>query len=133
MQSCLTDLHANPSSLHREGQRARAAIERARARVAALVHAHPDEVVFTSGGTEGDHLAILGAAWARPAGGARVAVSAVEHHAVHGAGEVLAGQGWAVDHLPVDRDGRVGPDAFAPAAGTVLVSLMLANNETGVL
>ena len=133
MQPCLADLYANPSSLHREGQRARAAVERARDQVAALVNAHPDEVVFTSGGTEGDHLAILGAAWARRAEGARIAISAVEHHAVHGAGEVLADQGWAVDHIPVGADGRLEPGSFAPAQGTVLVSLMLANNETGVL
>jgi len=133
MQPCLADLYANPSSLHREGQRARAAVERAREQVAALVHAHPDEVVFTSGGTEGDHLAILGAAWARRAAGTRIAISAVEHHAVHGACEVLADQGWSVDHLPVGSDGRVEAGAFAPADGTVLVSLMFANNETGVL
>jgi cysteine desulfurase len=133
MRPCLGDLYANPSSLHGEGQRARAAVERAREQVAALVHARPDEVVFTSGGTEGDHLALLGAAWARRGDGTRVAISAVEHHAVHGAAEVLAEQGWMVDHLPVDRDGRVEPARFRPAPGTVLVSLMLANNETGVL
>ena len=133
MQPALADLYGNPSSLHREGQRARAAIERAREQVAALVHARPDEVVFTSGGTEGDHLAILGAAWARRGGPGRIAVSAVEHHAVHGAAEVLTDQGWAVDHLPVGAGGFVDPGAFAPAPGTVLVSLMLANNETGVL
>lgn len=133
MQPCLADLFGNPSSLHREGQRARAAIERAREQVAALVHARPDEVVFTSGGTEGDHLAILGAAWARGPTPGRIAISAIEHHAVHGAAEVLSDQGWAVDHLPVGPGGYLAPDAFAPAAGTVLVSLMLANNETGVL
>jgi cysteine desulfurase len=129
----LGDLYANPSSMHREGQRARAAIERAREQVAALVNAHPDEVVFTSGGTEGDHLAILGAAWVRAKQGTRIAISAVEHHAVHGAAEVLAEQGWTVDHLPVGPDGRVDPLSCAIRPGTVLVSLMLANNETGVL
>src|SRR5258705_4685485 len=87
----LESLYANPSSMHREGQRARAAIERARAQVAALVHAEPDEVVFTSGGTEADHLAVLGSAWAQPQR-RRYLLSAVEHHAVHGAAEVLAGQ-----------------------------------------
>ena len=133
MRPCLADLYANPSSLHREGQRARAAVERAREQVAALVHAHPDEVVFTSGGTEGDHLAILGAAWARRERGARIAISTIEHHAVHGAAEVLADQGWVVDDLPVTPSGRVDPAAFAPVHGTVVVSLMLANNETGVL
>ncbi|TMQ68967.1 MAG: cysteine desulfurase [Candidatus Eisenbacteria bacterium] len=133
MAAGLNDLYANPSSMHREGQRARAAIERAREQVAALVHAHADEVVFTSGGTEGDHLAILGAAWARAQQGRRVALSAIEHHAVHGAGAVLADQGWTVDHLACAPDGRVDPATAAIAPGTALVSLMLANNETGVL
>jgi cysteine desulfurase len=133
MRAALADLHANPSSMHREGQRARAALERAREQVAALVNARPDEVVFTSGGTEGDHLAILGAAWARAKHGTRIAISAVEHHAVHGAADVLADQGWTVDHLPVTAGGLVDPKAMALEPGTVLVSLMLANNETGVL
>lgn len=132
MQPCLADLYANPSSLHREGQRARAAVERAREQVAALVHARPDEVVFTSGGTEGDHLAILGAAWARGCAG-RIAISSVEHHAVHGAADVLAEQGWAVDHLRVAPDGAIDPACFLLAPETALISLMLANNETGVL
>src|SRR6185436_11974545 len=96
-------------------------------------HARPDEVVFTSGGTEGDHLAMLGAAWARRADGQRIVISTVEHHAVHGAAEVLADQGWAVDHLPVVDAGFVNPADFMPTPGTVLVSIMLANNETGVL
>jgi cysteine desulfurase len=129
----LGDHYANPSSAHREGQRARATVERAREQVAALVHAHPDEVVFTSGGTEGDHLAILGAAWARARHGTRIAVSAIEHHAVHGAAEVLADQGWAVDHLAVGADGRLDPETVELRPDTVLVSLMLANNETGVI
>ena len=76
----LSDLSANPSSLHRAGQRARAAVERAREQVARLVHAHADEVVFTSGGTEADHLAILGAAWARTRECSRVAISAGGDH-----------------------------------------------------
>jgi cysteine desulfurase len=133
MAPSLADLYANPSSMHREGQRARAAIERARDQVASLVHAHPDEVVFTSGGTEGDHLAILGAAWARARQGTRIAISAVEHHAVHGATEVLADQGWAIDHLAVGADGCVDPESVELRSDTVLVSLMLANNETGVI
>ncbi len=133
MRACLGDLHANPSSLHREGQRARAALERAREQVAALVNARPDEVVFVSGGTEGDHLGLLGAAWARAAEGRRVAVSAIEHHAVHGAAEVLGEQGFEVDRLPAGSDGRVDPRAVTPRPGTTVVALMLANNETGVL
>jgi cysteine desulfurase len=134
MRACLEDLHANASSMHREGQRARAAVERARDQVAALVSARPDEVIFVSGGTEGDHLALVGGAWARQARGRRVAISAVEHHAVHGAAEVLAEQGFAVDHLAVDGNGMVAISALDELTpDTSLVSLMLANNETGVL
>ncbi len=134
MRPCFDDLYANPSSLHREGQRARAAIERARGLVAALVNASSDEVVFTSGGTEADHLGLIGAAWAHESHGRRVAVSAIEHHAVHGAGEVLNDQGFSIDHLPVGADGRVDVDSIdrLPKGVTVL-AVMLANNETGVL
>ncbi len=134
VEAALRDLSANPSSAHREGQRGRAAIEQARARVAGLVHARADEVVFLSGGTEGDHAGLIGAAWALEKHGRRVAVSAVEHHAVHGAAEVLERMGFTIDHLSVDREGRVDPAAVdrLPEGVTVL-SVMLANNETGVL
>jgi cysteine desulfurase len=134
VRDALAGLPANPSSGHRDGQRARAAVERAREQLAALVHAEPGEVVFTSGGTEGDHLALVGAAWAQEARGRAVAVSAIEHHAVHGAAAVLARGGFAVAHLPADADGRVPPgsvDALPP--GTTVLAVMLANNETGVL
>ncbi|TMQ72303.1 MAG: cysteine desulfurase [Candidatus Eisenbacteria bacterium] len=130
----LSDLHGNASSLHREGQRARAAVERAREQVAALVRARPSEVVFVSGGTEGDHLALVGGAWAMRDRGRAVAISAVEHHAVHGAAEVLHEQGFRVEHLPVDRRGvldAAGLDRLPQ--DTVLLALMLANNETGAL
>lgn len=134
MARALRELHANPSSMHREGQRARAALERARAQVAALVAADPAEVVFVSGGTEGDHAGLIGAAWAAEARGRRVAISSVEHHAVHGAAEVLGRMGFAVEHLPVDAAGRVAPEAIdALPADTTAVSVMLANNETGVI
>ena len=134
MLACLTDLHANPSSAHREGQRARAAIERAREQVAALVHALPDEVVFLSGGTEGDHEALIGAAWAVEARGRRVAISAIEHHAVHGAAEVLERTGFSIEHLAATAEGFVDPRAvdLLPRDVTV-IALMLANNETGVI
>jgi cysteine desulfurase len=134
MRACLADLSANPSSLHREGQRARAAVERAREQVAALVRARPDELVFTSGGTEGDHAGLIGAAWALEPQGRRVAISAIEHHAVHGAAEVLERGGFAVTHLPVDREGRTDPMSLEQSGpGTTVVAVMLANNETGVL
>ncbi len=134
MHEALDGLHGNPSSAHRAGQQAREAIECARDQVAALVHADPRAVVFTSGGTEGDHLAVVGGAWAMEPAGRRIAISAVEHHAVHGAAAVLERGGWAVEHLHVDAAGRVDPasiDALPP--DTTLVSVMLANNETGVI
>ena len=134
MRECLAGVSANPSSLHREGQRARAAVERAREQVAALLHARPDEVVFTSGGTEGDHAGLIGAAWALESQGRRVAFAAIEHHAVHGAAAVLARSGFGVGHVPVLADGWVPPAALdALPADTTVVAVMLANNETGVL
>jgi len=134
MHAALRDLGANPSSNHREGQRVRAAIERAREQVARLVNASADEVVFVSGGTEGDHLAVIGAAWARRAAGRRVAFAAIEHHAVHGAAEVLDELGWQHTALPCGADGRTPPAGIdALPADTTVVSLMFANNETGVL
>src|SRR2546422_2398080 len=134
MISALAELHANPSSAHREGQRARAAIERAREQVATLVHARPAEVVFTSGGTEGDHAGIVGAAWALEARGRRIAISALEHHAVHGAAQVLERGGFAIEHVPATPAGTVDPRALdSLPADTTLVSVMLANNETGAI
>src|SRR5437667_261337 len=79
----------------------RAAIERAREQVAALVGAASGEVVFLSGGTEGDHEAVIGAAWALESRARRVAISSIEHHAVHGAADVLKRLGFAIEHLPV--------------------------------
>jgi cysteine desulfurase len=132
--AALADLSANPSSAHREGQRARAAIERAREQVAALVSARPDEVAFVSGGTEGDHAGLIGLAWAAESRGRTVAISSVEHHAVHGAAEVLERTGFRVEHLPADADGRIRAGAIGSLPeGTVAVALMLANNETGVI
>jgi len=132
--ACLADLHANPSSAHREGQRARAAIEHAREQVASLVGAHADEVVFTSGGTEGDHAGLIGAAWAQESRGRRVAISSIEHHAVHGAAEVLERLGFAIEHLPAASNGLVDPRAIERLpADTTVVAVMLANNETGVI
>ena len=134
MAAALAEHHANPSSLHREGQRARAAIERAREQIAALVHAAPDEVAFVSGGTEGDHAGPIGLALAGEARGRRIAISAIEHHAVHGAAEVLARLGFAVEHLPCGHDGVVEIAAIATLPpDTSTAALMLANNETGVI
>jgi cysteine desulfurase len=134
MERALRDLGANPSSAHREGQRARAAVDVARAQAAALVGARPSELVFVSGGTEGDHLAIVGSAWAQRARSRHVAYAAIEHHAVHGAAEVLERLGWSHSVLPCEPSGLTPPDAVNDLpAGVSVLSLMLANNETGVV
>ncbi|MBC5798382.1 MAG: cysteine desulfurase [Candidatus Eremiobacteraeota bacterium] len=131
----LGDAPRNASSLHAEGRRARAVLEEGRASVARLLGAAPRDVVFTSGGTEADNLAVVGAARARKAPGARVVTAATEHPAVLRACEGLEAEGFAVTVLPVDSDGCIGPGAFAAALqpGTVLASIMLANNELGTV
>ena len=121
----------NASSIHHHGQQTRAAIERARESVADLLGCRAPEIVFTSGGTEGDNLAIFGLAKA----GDHVITSTVEHHAVMNACKHLEKKGCEVTSIPVDGRGRVDPDdvkrALRPA--TKLVTIMTANNETGVL
>ena len=134
LQLALRDLGANPSSAHSEGQLVRAAVERARAQAAALVGAEPRQVVFVSGGTEGDHLAIVGSAWAQRERGQHVAYAAIEHHAVHGAADVLERLGWHHSVLPSDANGLTPPDSVNDLpSGTTVLALMLANNETGVV
>ena len=122
----------NPSSLHRQGRLARAALDQAREQVAALVHAHPSQVIFTSGGTESNNLALAGATHG-VAG--RLAVSAVEHASVLGPAQALAQEGRGLDLIGVDEQGRVTPATLAAALrpDTRLVSVMWANNETGVV
>jgi cysteine desulfurase len=124
-------LGGNPSSVHRAGRLARRVVEDARAAIADLVGARPAELVFTSGGTEANHLALRGPVHAGAV--ARVIVSAVEHESV---GRPAAALGVPVDVLPVDRDGIVdldALDALLARPGRPLVSVMLANNETGVI
>lgn len=123
----------NASSRHEYGRRARQAIDEARQSVAAAVNAHPTEVVFTSGGSEANNLFLKGAAATMKPG--VVAISAIEHPCIHRPAAQLAKQGWQVRELAVDGEGRVRPDDYAEAmqARPKLVSVMLANNETGVL
>jgi cysteine desulfurase len=127
----------NPSSVHAFGRAARDLVERARAEVAALAGAGPEEVVFTSGGTEGDHLAVVGAARAARAarGRDRVVSSPLEHPAVRGALAQLAGEGFAIALAPVDAAGRIDPaDVRALVDGrTALCSFALANHEIGTV
>ncbi len=130
------ELPGNPSSVHAAGRRARDAVEVARAKVARLLGASRDEIVFTSGGTEGDNLAIRGLARtgsARRGGGRHVITSAIEHPAVGGAADVLAGEGWEVTRLPVSSRGEVSLSDLKAALreDTALVTLALANHELG--
>jgi cysteine desulfurase len=121
----------NASSIHHHGQETRAAVERARESVAALLGCRASEVVFTSGGTEADNLAIFGLASA----GAHVITSTVEHHAVLNACKHLAAKGCEVTYLPVDGRGLVDPADVKRALrpNTKLITIMFANNETGVV
>jgi cysteine desulfurase len=134
MLRVLDDAWGNPSSVHRRGREAKAALEDARAGLAALLGADPAEIVFTRGGTESDNLALLGRHASRPPG-ERIVVSAVEHSAVLRAADAAGRAGRPVVHLPVDGEGRLDLDAAAAALAepTALVSLMWANNETGVV
>jgi cysteine desulfurase len=121
----------NASSIHHHGQETRAAVERARESVAALVGCRASEIVFTSGGTEGDNLAIFGLSRA----GDHVITSTIEHHAVLNACKHLESLGCEVTYVPVDGRGLVDPDDVRRALrpDTKLITIMMANNETGVL
>ena len=133
----LTEHYGNAgSATHEMGREARAAVDRARDMLAAAIGATPREVVFTSGATESNNLAILGLAARAPADRRHVVTVVTEHHAVLDPLEHLERMGFAVTRLPVEPGtGRVGPDAVAAALrpDTCLVSMMLANNEIGVV
>jgi len=131
----LTTEWGNPSSPHAIGRRARHALDEARERVAAALGARPKEIVFTSGGTEALNLGIKGAAWAGKAHGNRIVIGAIEHHAVTETVAYLERFGFEVVTVGVDRYGRVDPDAVEAAMSdhTILVAVMLANNEVGTI
>ena len=123
------------SRIHAHGKAARDAVEAARAEVAALLGAAPGEVIFTSGATESDNLAIAGTAVARESDGKHIVTVCTEHKAVLDTCKALEQRGWRVTLLGVDDQGGVSPEAVAAALTdeTVLVSVMLANNEIGVV
>ena len=138
MSECLTEEgdFANPaSSTHGMGRRAQARIERARDEVAALIGAEPSEIIFTSGCTESNNLAILGIARGNAGRGRHIVTSRIEHRAVLDPCRHLEKEGYAVTYLTPDRAGRIAPEVLAAAlrADTVLVSLMQVNNEIGVV
>lgn len=134
MQHVLTEAWGNPSSLHFRGQRAATVLERSRVQVARLVNAPPEAIVFTSGGTESDNLAILGVARQFPQP-KHLIISSVEHSAVSEPAASLEQQGWQVTRLLVDREGRVNPLELQAAlrSNTVLVSVIYGQSEVGTV
>jgi cysteine desulfurase len=136
MEPFLDGVWGNPSSVHHVGRRARALLDGARERMAAVLACKPSEVTFTSGGTESVNLAILGTARLLKPKGRHIVTSSVEHHAVlHSCEYLRKKEGFEITCLPVDREGRVSPDSLKDALrpDTVLVSIMAANNEIGTI
>jgi cysteine desulfurase len=131
MRPYFSERFGNASSIHHHGQETRAAVERARESIAFLLGCKPAEIVFTSGGTEADNLAIFGLV--KP--GDHVITSSIEHHAVLNSGKHLQSVGCEVTYVPVDVQGLVTPDDIRRALrpDTKLITVMMANNETGVL
>ena len=134
MMPYMTGLYGNPSSVHRYGRLTRDALEQARIQVANLVGAQPKEVIFTSGGTEANNLAICGGLGANSVK-SHFAISAIEHASLSAPAKLMAEQGWQLNSIPVDTQGRVTEAALQASLldNSQLVSIMAANNETGVL
>jgi cysteine desulfurase len=127
------EVFGNPSSVHGFGRAAREAVDVARDRVAAFLRARPDEIVFTSGGTESDNFGVKGLAWARGRG--HLITSKIEHHAVLRTCQALEAQGFTVTYLPVDETGMLNPDDVRRALrpDTIAISIMHANSEVGTI
>lgn len=135
MQPYFFEKFGNASSLHAYGQEAKKAIEDSRETLAAFINAKPEEIVFTSGGTESDNFAFLGAAYALEKKGNHIITSAIEHHAISEPAKFLEKKGFKVTYLRVDKDGLVSCDDLKSAITdkTILISVMHANNEIGAL
>lgn len=135
MARALTENFGNPSSVHGFGQQARAAVDRARREVATLIGAKPNEIVFTSGGTEANNLAIRGICEAAVDQGRHIITSVIEHPSVRGVCDALEKRGWEITRLPVYDNGVIRIDDLAAALrpDTVLVTVMWANNEIGTI
>lgn len=131
----MTEKYGNASTVYSYGREAKSGMEKAREQVAALIKARPEEITFTSGGTESDNLAIAGVAQAYAQKGKHIITSAVEHHAVLDACENLAKKGYTVTVLPVDEYGLVRLEDLRKAITpeTILISIMHANNEVGTI
>ncbi len=130
-----TECYGNASSIHGTGRDARRALEDARKRVAACIGAKPNEIYFTSGGSESDNWALKGFAYANRRKGNHIITSAIEHHAILHTCEFLKTQGFDVTYVPVDEYGRVSPADVEKAITdqTILISVMAANNEIGTI
>jgi cysteine desulfurase len=134
MLAALDNGFGNPSSMHWAGKEALGLVNRARVQVAESIHCLPEEVVFTSGATEADNLALLGVMRSRQPG-AHLITSAIEHHAILHAAQQLEEEGYGVTYLPVDSQGLVDPGEVGRAIRpeTALISIMLVNNEMGAV
>ena len=130
-----SEVSGNPSSIYSYGQEAKGAIEEARGKVADLIRAQSEEIVFTSGGTEADNFAIKGIAYANESKGNHIITSSIEHHAVIETCKFLERRGFRVTYLPVDEYGLVAPEDVKRAITdkTILISVMHASNEIGTI
>lgn len=135
MAHAMAEESGNASSIHTVGRSARKALDDSRASLAAKVNAKPSEIIFTSGGTEADNMAIFGTAYARQKEGKHIITTAIEHHAVLHACEKLEKEGFTVTYLPVDKSGRIRADQVKEALrdDTILVTIMYGNNEVGTI
>ena len=135
MLPCFCNLYGNPSSFHSYGQDAKKILENARYTVARSIGASPEEVVFTSGGTESDNFALKGVAYRNRKLGNHIITSSVEHHAVLNACKFLRQEGFDISQISVDGTGFVDPDDIRRAIkpNTILISVMQANNEVGTI
>ncbi|MFP4457016.1 MAG: cysteine desulfurase NifS [Clostridia bacterium] len=131
----LSNVYGNASSVHTWGQEARIAVEEARESIANLIGATSSEIYFTSGGTEADNIALFGTVRAKEKKGKHIITSVIEHHAVLDAAHELETRGYDVTYIPVDKEGIISVDDVASAIreDTVLISIMLANNEIGTI
>ena len=135
VMEALTENWGNPSAVHQLGLRAEKAVKQARQQVAAVLGCSPDQLFFTSGGTEGDNFAVFSVAQRYHKRGRHIITTAVEHHAVLRPIQALEAQGFEVTYLKPEADGTISPAALLGALrkDTILVSIMMVNNETGAV
>lgn len=135
MQPYFSEMFGNPSSIHTFGQEAKKGIEDARERLAKFLGAKPEEIIFTSGGTESNNFAVIGVAYALESKGNHIIATSVEHHAIIEPCKFLEKRGFKITLIPVDKDGLVKPEEVKKAITdkTILISVMHANNEIGTI